>query len=183
MNEQNDAYSLSIAEANWKSLLVVLPVAALAVLAYSMAWSWEKTVRDFLVIYSHYGIALSFLIAGIFAHELLHGLTWIAAARLKWDAIKYGFKLSALTPYAHCKEPISAKAYRWGIVAPGLILGILPFIASLWLGNAALFGFGYIFTLAAGGDFLMLWIIKDIPEQSLVKDHPDRVGCKVVSTS
>lgn len=181
MNKQKEAYSLSIIEANWKSLLIVLPVAVLSVLVYSMAWSWEKTVSDFLVIYSHYGIALSLLIAGIFAHELLHGLTWMAAAQLGWGDIKYGFKLSTLTPYAHCKQPISAKAYRWGIVAPGLILGILPFIASLWLGNAGLLGFGFIFTLAAGGDFLMLWIIKDIPKDSLVKDHPDRVGCKVVS--
>ncbi len=183
MNKQYEAYSLSIIEANWKSLLVVVPIALLCVFAYSMTWSWEKAVSDFLVIYNHYGIALSLLITGIFAHELLHGLTWMAAAKLDWNAIKYGFKLSALTPYAHCKEPISAKAYRWGIVAPGLILGILPFIASLWFGNAWLLGFGFIFTLAAGGDFLMLWIIKNIPDDSLVKDHPDRVGCKVVSTS
>lgn len=81
----------------------------------------------------------------------------------------------------HPTQPISTKAYRWGIIAPGLILGILPFIASLVLGNAGLLGFGFIFTLAAGGDFMMLWIIRDIPEDSFVKDHPDRVGCEVVS--
>lgn len=181
MNEREEKYSLSIFEANWKSLLIVLPVAAVYLFAYSMIWSWEKMSSDFLLIYSHYGIALFLLIAGIFVHELLHGITWMAKARLNWDGIQYGFKLSVLTPYAHCKEPISTNAYRWGIIAPGLILGILPFIASLILGNAGLLGFGFIFTLAAGGDFMMLWIIRDIPEDSFVKDHPVRVGCEVVS--
>ena len=180
MNEQDKAYSLSIFEANIKSLLIVLPVAAVSVFTYSLIWGWEKTAGDFLVIYSHFGLAVILLIAGIFAHELLHGLVWMTVAKLDWHAIKYGFKLSALTPYAHCKEPISVNAYRWGTIAPGIILGILPFIASLWLGHAGLLGFGFIFILAAGGDFLMLWIIRDIPDDSFVEDHPDRVGCKVV---
>jgi len=183
MNNQGEQYSLSIIEANWKSLMIVLPLAVVTVFTYSMVWSWGKTGSDFLVIYSHYGVALFLLIAGTFAHELLHGLTWMKMGDLDWDDIKYGFKLRVLTPYAHCKKPITAKAYRWGILIPGFILGFLPFIGSLILGYAWLLVFGFIFTLAAGGDFLMFWIIRDIPEDSLVEDHPERVGCKVVSQS
>ncbi|MGK7369771.1 MAG: DUF3267 domain-containing protein [Candidatus Halalkalibacterium sp. M3_1C_030] len=181
MTQEDDKYSLSIIEANLKSLLIVLPIAAVTIFTYSLFWGWGKTGSDFLVIYSDYGIALFLLVAGTFAHELLHGLTWMRMADLDWDDIKYGFKLRALTPYAHCKKPIAAKAYRWGIMIPGFILGFLPFIGSLILGNAWLLVFGFIFTLAAGGDFLMFWIIRDIPKNSLVKDHPERVGCKVVS--
>lgn len=180
MNKQTGTYSLSIAEANWKSLLIVLPIAVLYILAYRMLWSWEKTAADFLIPFNQYGMALFFLIAGICLHELLHGITWIAKARLDWNAVKYGFKLSGLAPYAHCKKPISAKAYRWGIIAPGLILGILPFLTGLLAGHAGLASFGFIFTLAAGGDFLMLWVIRDIPRDRLVKDHPSRIGCIIV---
>lgn len=181
MNEQNDQYSLTIIEANWKSLLIVLPLATATVFTYSLIWGWEKTVSDFLIIYNHYGTAFLLLVAGIFAHELLHGLTWMVIANLDWNDIKYGFKLTAFAPYAHCRKPITAKAYRWGILNPGLILGLLPFIGSLILGNAWLLVFGFIFIIAAGGDFLMYWIIRDIPKDRLVEDHPERVGCKVVS--
>ena len=181
INEQGDKYSLSIIEANWKSLLIVLPLAAVTVFVYSLVWGWSKTGSDFMIIYTHYGTAIFLLIAGTFVHELLHGLSWMKAANLDWDDIKYGFKLRVLTPYAHCKQPIAAKAYRVGILAPGFILGILPFIGSLIIGDAWLLVFGFIFTLAAGGDFLMFWIIRDIPKDSLVEDHPERVGCEVVS--
>ena len=181
MNQKGGEYSLSIIEANWKSLLIVLPLAAATVFIYSLVWGWEKTGSDLLVIYNQYGIALFLLVAGTFAHELLHGLTWMRMADLNWDDIKFGFKLRALTPYAHCKKPIAARAYRWGILIPGFVLGFLPFIVSLYLGNAWLFVFGFIFTLAAGGDFLMFWIIRDIPKDRFVEDHPDRVGCQVSS--
>ena len=181
MNQQDDRYSLSIIEANWKSLLIVLPLAAITIFFYSLVWGWDKTAHDLLVIYSHYGFALFLLVAGTFAHELLHGLTWMKTAGLNWDDIKYGFKLRVLTPYAHCKKPITANAYRWGTLIPGFLLGFLPFIISLVFGNAWLFVFGFIFTLAAGGDFLMFWIIRGIPKEHLVEDHPEKVGCRVVS--
>lgn len=183
MNQVDDKYSLSIIEANWKSLMIVLPLAGAMVFTYSLVWGWEKTGSDFLIIYSHYGVALFLLIAGTFIHELLHGFTWMKMADLHWEDIKFGFKLRALTPYAHCKKPITANAYRWGILIPGFILGFLPYIGSLILDYAWLLVFGFIFTLAAGGDFLMFWIIREIPEERLVEDHPERVGCKVVSNT
>ena len=180
MKVEGDQYSLSILEANGKSLLIVIPLAAATVYAYSLVWGWGKTAGDFLVIYHHYGIALLLLIGGTFLHELLHGLTWLKVAELDWDDIKFGFTFRAFTPYAHCKKPIAADAYRWGILAPGFLLGFVPFIISMASGNAWLFVFGFIFTIAAGGDFLMYWLIRDIPNDRLVEDHPERVGCRVV---
>lgn len=181
MSQKGDQYSLSIIEANWKSLLIVVPLAVLMVYTYSLVWGWEKTSSDLLVMYRHYGFALLLLVAGTFLHEFLHGVTWMKMAGLDWDDIKYGFKLRVVTPYAHCKKPIAADAYRWGILSPGILLGMLPFTISLLLGNAWLFIFGFIFTLAAGGDFLMFWIIRDIPADRFVEDHPERVGCRVVT--
>lgn len=181
MNQNDDRYSLSILEANWKSLLIVLPFAGMMVFSYSLVWGWDKTGHDLLVMYRHYGIAIFLLVAGTFAHELLHGLTWMKKAGLNWEDITYGFKLRMLTPYAHCKKPIAASAYRWGILIPGFVLGVLPFLISLVFGNAWVFVFGFMFTLAAGGDFLMFWIIRSIPKEYLVEDHPQKVGCNVVS--
>ena len=62
---------------------------------------------------------------------------------------------------------------------PGLVLGILPATAGLLLGSGGLLVFGIVFTAAAGGDFLILWMIRNVPSNSLVEDHPTRAGCYV----
>lgn len=180
MNEQEDLYSISAVEANVKSLLIVFPMAVLSLAIYRFAWGWEKMVADLVFLNEHLFIAILILIGGICLHELLHGFTWIIAAGLNHKDIDYGFKLYAFAPYAHCTKAITARAYRIGVLAPGLVLGLIPFAVGLVTGVASIIWFGFIFTLAAGGDFLMLWIIRDLPGTQKVEDHPERVGCKVV---
>lgn len=174
-------YSISVSRASVQSLLLVIPMAVLALTLYYLSWGGEKIVNDLAMLLEQFGIVFIILIAGICLHELLHGLAWMAAARLPWEAIEYGFKLSALAPYAHCKEPMQLKAYRTGVLAPGFILGLLPYVFGLLTGSGGFIWFGFIFILAAGGDFLMLWIIRKIPAGEYVKDHPERVGCETVS--
>lgn len=181
MSNEEEPYSISAVEANVKSLIIVIPLAFLGVFIYQHVWGWEKVAGDLRIFQEHSGTAILILVAGICMHEFLHGMTWIIAAGLNRQDIKYGFKLYAFAPYAHCSKAISARAYRLGILAPALILGILPFVLGLVTGQAAFIWFGFIFTLAAGGDFLMLWIIRKIPGEQIVRDHPERVGCKVVS--
>lgn len=181
MTHQENPYSISVAEANLKSLMLVIPMAVLGITLYWMTWGWEKITTDITVIPENFFISLLVFIIGVIIHELLHGVTWMVAGGIDKDAIKYGIKLYALAPYAHCKVAISARAYRFGVIVPGLALGLLPYLAGLVLGDARLIWFGFIFTLAAGGDFLMLWIIRDIPADYRLEDHPERVGCKVVA--
>ncbi|HET6528317.1 MAG TPA: hypothetical protein VFG39_06165, partial [Balneolaceae bacterium] len=54
------------------------------------------------------------------------------------------------------------------------------FLASLILQNGWLLGFGLLFTLAAGGDILILWLLRKVDDGLLVQDHPDLVGCVVL---
>ena len=37
--------------------------------------------------------------------------------------------------------------------------------------------YGLFFTLAAGGDFLVAWMIRKQKKEDLIQDHPDRIGC------
>jgi hypothetical protein len=37
-----------------------------------------------------------------------------------------------------------------------------------------------IFTLAAGGDALILWLLRGVPAGRLVRDHPSKPGCLVL---
>ena len=65
---------------------------------------------------------------------------------------------------------------------PGLILGVLIYILSLLFADGNLFWFSLIHTSAAGGDFLILWMIRNVKAGSLVEDHPTNAGCYVLET-
>lgn len=75
------------------------------------------------------------------------------------------------------------KPYRLGTLLPGLVLGILPLLAAYLLANGALLWFGFIFTLAAGGDFLILWLLRADADPWLVEDHPSLAGCTLIAPS
>jgi len=97
-----------------------------------------------------------------------------------FSAVKFGFQWKTLTPYAHLKEPMEVNVYRISILMPGLLLGILPYLLSLLRADANLFWFSLIHTSAAGGDFLILWLIRNVKAGSLVEDHPTNAGCYVI---
>ena len=40
-----------------------------------------------------------------------------------------------------------------------------------------LFVFGFFFTFAAGGDFLILWLLRKEKDTYMVQDHPKKIGC------
>lgn len=173
-------YSIPAGEANLKSLLLVLPVAVILVFVYQQLYGWQQLLADIRVLYDYYLLAILMILTGIVQHELIHALVWIWLGISSWEKIQFGFNLKGLAPYAHLKEPVDISAYRWGTAAPGLILGILPYLAGLISAFMPLIWFGYLFTIVAAGDFLMLWLLRDIGKGSKVKDHPERIGCIVI---
>lgn len=71
-------------------------------------------------------------------------------------------------------------AYRLGGLMPGLVLGLILYALSLILGNGTLLLFGVIHTLAAGGDCLVLWLLRGVRPGALVEDHLTRAGSYVL---
>lgn len=179
MHDNRTDYSLSLWEANGISLLIMIPAAALFCVVYGGFWGWEKMAADISLIFINYEYLLLAVIPGILLHELLHAWGWMAASGLGWESMSFGLNLKALAPYAHCNQPMRVEAYRQGVAAPGVLLGLLPLCWGLIFGSALPAGFGFLFTLVATGDFLMLWILKDISPEKLVEDHPTRVGCLI----
>ncbi len=102
---------------------------------------------------------------------------------LKSSDMKYGFQWRTLTPYAHPRVPIPARAYQIGAAMPGLLLGVVPAIAGIVSGRAAFSAWGTIFLAAAGGDLLVLIKLGKIPGDLLVQDHPTRFGCAIIGQS
>jgi hypothetical protein len=120
------------------------------------------------------------LLLGILIHELIHVAAWAGISKKPLSVFKLGFQWQSLTPYAHCMEPMDVRSYRLGSFAPGFLLGILPWTVSLFTGDILLFLFGLLFTTAAGGDFLILWVIRGLKPGTLVEDHPFNAGCYII---
>ncbi len=117
--------------------------------------------------------------AGVFVHEGLHGLGYrLGGARR--GAVRFGFAWSKLMPYAHCTTPLTARAYRRAVVAPGLLLGLAPLLFGLTSGEAPWTQYGMVHLALAGGDAAVLWSIRSVPAHAAVLDHPSAVGCHVL---
>jgi len=175
MNGNKKDISISMTEAASKSLLIAVPLAIVQVVPFFLIHGYPAIPVNANMV--AYGFLLLF---GIFIHELIHMFAWAFFAKKPLNVFKLGFQWKSFTPYAHCKEPMDIRPYRIGSFAPGLLLGILPWIVSLFTGDILLFLFGLLYTTAAGGDFLILWISRRVKPNTLVEDHPTHAGCYVI---
>jgi hypothetical protein len=173
-------YSISMTKANLYSIIFVLPVIFLGWIYYRI-WGIEKIVETIQFIKTKYGVlfAVILLLLGIVIHELIHGYSWRAFSNKPKETIKFGINWKALSPYAHCTEPMNVVPYRLGCVMPAIVVGVLPYLAGLFSGNSALTLFGLFFIFAASGDFLILWSLRKVKHGNLVEDHPTNAGCFV----
>jgi hypothetical protein len=176
MKDRKVDRSMSIGTATVFSLLAVLPIMLFLVILYSTVWSVASFLAG-LDRFFEWRSILPVLLIGVPVHEVLHAFAWLWFGKVPKESIKFGVK--ALTPYTHCVAPMPAGAYRVGALMPGFILGIIPYFVGLvfesgWFATSGLF---YIF--AAGGDLLILWILRGVDARRMVEDHPSRVGCYV----
>jgi len=167
--------SISLARANAYTLAVSLPLVGLMLAAYLLLAPEDTRVPGMSLCGGLLFCVL--IIAGILVHEGIHALAWSAFGRMSLKRIRFGFQASTLTPYAHALDPMPARAYCLGALMPALILGAIPFVVGTAIGSLALALYGMIFVFAAGGDMLVVWLIRGVDPRALVLDHPSRAGC------
>jgi hypothetical protein len=169
-------YSISMLKAQTASLpFGFIAVAEVFVFGFLHGF---RTIGDGLDILLPWYFIPIFLV-GIVLHELIHGVAWKFAANIPFSQITFGFQWKTITPYAHCKIPIPKRAYVIGTAMPAVVLGIVPFIISLANGSGWMLIIGVLFTFAAVGDFLIIYLIRTVPWNVLVEDHPTNAGCFV----
>jgi hypothetical protein len=177
MVESKRDLSISMARANIIILFISLPVVILQLAVFLLIHGTTglKPVGSTALL-------IIAVLLGIVIHELIHGISWMIFGRKPISSINFGVQWKTFTPYAHLKEPVEVNAYRLGAFLPGFILGILPYSLSLLSGNADLFWFSLVHTSAAGGDWLILWLIRHIETGMQVEDHPTNAGCYVLES-
>lgn len=135
-------------------------------------WSPQRTSLGVLIA----------VIVLIVVHEAIHAITWVLAAGVGWHSISFGFAWKALSPYAHVDVPIPARAYRIGTAMPGLLTGVVPGLVALLLASGPLMLVSAMLIAGAVGDAIVLWVIRDVPGDVAVLDHPTAAGCYVQET-
>jgi hypothetical protein len=175
--EQARDCSVSMFMANILGVLFVVPSVAVLAGGYAALWGWRSLGAGLNAVNLW---ALPVLLAAIALHEVIHGVTWAWFSGKPLGVIGYGFHAATLTPFAHSKEPLPIRAYLIGTLMPGLALGVLPCLVATATGSGILMLAGLVMTAAAGGDLLIVWLLRGAGRRSLVLDHPNRAGCWVL---
>lgn len=122
---------------------------------------------------------LAIYIVSAVAHEGLHALAMLVVARVSWRSIRFGMRLHEGVAYVHTSTPMTVRAYRVVLVLPGLVLGLIPALAGLALGNGYLTVYGFVMLASAIGDIVMLIRLRPYAPHLMVRDHPSDIGCQV----
>ena len=170
--------SISLERVNILAFPAALLPLAVTLVPFLILWGGRALLAGGRTLATWY-ILLPALLGGVVLHEVIHGLSWALLARKPLRSIRFGIQWKTLTPYAHCTEVMTARTYRLGAAMPALLLGGVPAAVGLLLGSGAWVLYGMIFLVAAVGDFIVLWVLRHVPGDVLVEDHPARAGCYV----
>ena len=149
------------------------------IIIYFQSFSFYFSNFNWLLFLGDIFLFLFSIIIGIVLHELIHGLTWALFVKERLRAIKFGIIKQHLTPYCHCKGFLRVKHYIIGAIMPAILLGILPTLWAFINGSVMIFFLGVYFIVAASGDFLIIYLLRNEHYNNFVKDHETQPGCIV----
>ena len=176
--------AIDLMKANIFAVVIMCVVGIVLVALFFLIWHDRRPISGLLGNTSTNIVLFLGLIVGIAVHELIHGITWACYAQRGWKSISFGviWKLLTpychceLTPYCHCDEPMRIRPYQLACLMPCFVLGVIPSVFALFIGNLPLLLWGIFFIAAAAGDIWMAWLLTKENSNSLVLDHPSEAG-------
>lgn len=167
--------TIGVVYANVMAFVMAAPLIVLFFILYCIMGYEFYYFDDYFMIF----IFAACFFASIVIHELIHGLFWGIFAEAHFKSIEFGFIAQYFTPYCTCKSPLRKHQYIIGSIMPTVILGILPCIVSLFIGQSVFLYFGLIMILSGGADLIIVYkILFDRSEEKevLYLDHPYKCG-------
>jgi hypothetical protein len=171
--------SVSMERANVLAIVLFPAIALLTLTPFWLLYGGAELWDGMRAVFRLWFFIPAFLVA-IVVHEGLHALGFLAAGRVPRSAIHFGVDRSTGSPFAGCRVAVPAGAYRFAVALPVLVLGVVPLLAGYALGWAAPVVWAMVMIVAAGGDLIVLWVVRGVPGHAPVLDHPSRVGCTVL---
>lgn len=175
---------IDIKQAAFINLTITLPVfVVFGAIFYNIHKDvWMKvfsTPTDWLLFFVKVLFALAIYFLGIVLHELIHGATWAIFLKDGFKSIKFGFISKYGTPYCHSKRPMKIKHYLLGGIMPSIILGLIPLVSGLIIGNFWVMLFGLLFTTSSIGDLMVCRLLITENLNDYAEDHSSEAGCYV----
>ncbi len=126
------------------------------------------------------GFILPFIIfnIGILLHEVIHALLFTLFNDLGISSVKIGFKKKELLPYTYCSGKIKLNNYRITLIAPAIILGLIPLIIAIFLSNSIIWFYSFLFLIAGTGDIVLFIHSLKTSGNQIIVDHPTKLGFK-----
>ena len=115
----------------------------------------------------------------IVLHELIHGVCWSVFTPHHFRDIEFGIMRPSMTPYCVCLVPLKREHHIFGTVMPLVVLGIIPMIVGIAVGNPDVLLIGVIMSASAAGDILIiknLLAYKSSAREVVYMDHPTEAG-------
>lgn len=173
---ENEGYkgkqcTISVLKANLMAFVTAGPIAVICLFIYL------KMSPQLQGSFSMYGIGAFFIaiLASIFIHEFIHGITWSLFCKNRWKSIHIGMMWRQLTPFCCCLEPLKFRSYILGGLMPLLILGLGLFGVALVTQNMFVLGVSLMNILVAGGDTtIVVMLLKH--KEAVIIDHPAECG-------
>ena len=173
--------TIDSSKANLLGLAWLIPLLLLFGLPFYFLWHDSINFHnEIIALKTNIFIILLVLLGFMAVHELLHALAYLLLTGGDYKSISFGIIWKNLTPYCHYAKPISVRVYRIAVIAPGIVTGLFPLIYALFTGSFSIFALGILFLLGAIGDFMILWIIRKEKPNTIIKDHPDEIGCIII---
>ena len=157
------------------AIVLFVPLIAIIIVPYIVLRGAPPTIR----FPSVGGLIVTMLVIliSIPVHEGLHAVGFMLGG-VSWGDIKFGLK--HLTPYAHCKVPLPTPSYRISVLLPGIVLGLIPGVVGIITGSGVVTLYALLMLASAAGDAIIILLLINVPGDSLVLDHPDKIGCEVI---
>lgn len=125
---------------------------------------------------------INFIWLGILllAHELLHCIGYYVLGKASLKDIKIGIEMKSFTAYATCLKPLKVSDYRIISLLPGIVFGLLPLIIAFTLGNYNWSFIGLLMTICSIGDFIIVYLLKELSNDTLILDWAYNVGFTIL---
>ena len=181
---ENDAFSkVDFSFSLWHATLMaagLTPLIAVVVLGlHYLIWG-PYSLLSAALSFTRLQSLLPAVVVSIVAHEGLHWVGYASFGHLPWRSVRFGFSVRSLAAYVHSDSPVTMSAYRRLTVLPGIVLGVIPSCIGIGWNVGWMTLYGFLMLISAGGDFAILWKIRELSPSALVLDHPSRAGCWVL---
>lgn len=160
-----------------KAYLIALTFipAVILILIFGSMYGWH---RFSLETGSSGGLVFFFMVyvGSLFVHEIIHYLSFILFGGVSGEFIKFRCNIKKLTFSVICKSSVSARRYKYAVISPALILGMIPLIIGLMSSNLFIYLIGLLQITGSAGDLILFFLLLPFDGKERLNRTVGKVG-------